>query len=290
LFSVIPIFLSAATPARAATVQERVVELDLTRGPVVGADPAIDVKVRYVLIEVDSPVGTLVLFTGGSGKLRLALNSSATIGRINATTANFLVRSRWPFASAGPFSVVVIDAATDFESLSLGLRGNRTSNEHQSDIADIISDLPNQLIGTAGPICLVGTSRGTISAAAYAAIRSNTAGPAVDCLVLTSSVTQPGGNPANQNLFDDVPLDLVAVPSLVVAHKKDECFVTPPEDAKELGDRLRVAAPTVQVKRFSGSGGTTELSDECGALSAHGFFGIEQKVINFIGRWIKHNF
>jgi hypothetical protein len=133
---------------------------------------------------------------------------------------------------------------------------------------------------------LVGTSRGTISAGAYAAeAPSDPDLPAIDCLILTSSLTRPGGNPLNQNLLDHVSLELVNVPSYVVAHLEDKCSVTPPSDLMLLKSLLSVSSPKVGIKKFMG--GTTTLSDECNALSAHGFFGIEPKVVSDIGKWIR---
>ena len=138
-----------------------------------------------------------------------------------------------------------------------------------------------------GPICLVGTSRGTISAAAYAAEAPSASLPAIDCLVLTSSLTQAStsGPPFDQNLLIDVALESVNVPSYVVAHKEDKCYVTPPSDVKVLKSRLSVGSPKVGVKTFMG--GTTTLSGECDPLSAHGFFGIEPRVVSDIGKWIR---
>lgn len=89
----------------------------------------------------------------------------------------------------------------------------------------------------------------------------------------------------NQNLLDDVTLESVNVPSYVVAHENDGCFVTPPSDVTVLESRLSVGSPKVKVKTFTG--GTTTLSNECKALSAHGFFGIEPHVVSDIGKWIR---
>lgn len=273
MFLALSLFFTAPTPAQAAIVSDTVETITLTREPVTGNLP---VTQSYILIEVDNAVGTLVLFSGGRGTLFVG------DWQLHIRSTNFLVRCRHHFAAEG-FHVVVMDAASDFLQLAGGLRGQRTGMAHLSDIADVIDDLP---VEDPGPICLIGTSRGTLSAGAYAAESpSDPALPAIDCLVLTSSVTQPGGNPLNQNLLDDVMLESVNVPSYVVAHKNDGCFVTPPSDITILKSRLSVGSPKVKVKTFMG--GTTTLSDECGALSAHGFFGIEQKVVRRIGKWIR---
>ena len=266
--------------AQAGIVQDKVQEITLDRGPV--TDP---VKLRYILIEVDNAVGTVILFAGGQGILYLVTWDSH--GYLHISNANFLVRTRLHFAAEG-FNVVVIDAASDFLEFTKGLIGHRTSAEHLSDIAAVIKDFPSKLLlDDPGPICLVGTSRGTISAGAYAAEAPSEDLPDIDCLALTSSVTQPRDDPTlpHQNLLDDVQLELVNVPTYVVAHKKDKCNVTPPSDVKVLKSRLSVGSPKVGVKTFMG--GTTTLSDECNALSAHGFFGIEPRVVSDIGKWMR---
>ena len=177
-----------------------------------------------------------------------------------------------------------MDAATDFLALPDGLRGNRRSPDHLSDIAAVIDDLPGKLGGDPGPICLVGTSRGTLSAAAYAAFRANFDGPEIDCVVLTSSITKPSSPPNEDLLTFDYDLEQISDPTLIVSHKNDLCSVTPAVDAKVLAAQL-TGAPKVTVRKFNG--GFTSLDRECGAISAHGFFGIEPKVIKYINFWIK---
>ena len=277
LFITFSLYLAAPTPAQALILSDTVEMIELTREPVEG-DPADPVYQFYILIEVENAVGTIVLFAGGSGQLAIHNNE------LHIRSTNFLVRSRHHFAAEG-FHVVVMDAATDFLQLSTGLRGQRTGIAHLSDIATVINDLPGKL-GDPGPICLVGTSRGTVSAGAYAAESPSDPNlPAIDCLVLTSSVTQLGGPSISQNLLDDVTLGSVNVPSYVVAHENDRCFVTPPSDITILESLLSVGSPKVKVKTFRG--GTTTLSDECYSLSAHGFFGIEPQVVKGIGKWIR---
>jgi hypothetical protein len=273
MFLALSLFLAPPIPARAGIVSDTVRTINLTRNPVTENS---SLTQSYIFIGVDSAVGTDFLFAGGYGKLFLS------DGQLSIRSTNFLVRSRHHFAAEG-FHVVVMDAASDFLQLPGGLRGQRTGMAHLSDIAAVINVLP---VKDPGPICLVGTSRGTLSAGAYAAKSSSDSSlPAIDCLVLTSSVTRPGGNPSNQNLLDDVMLESVNVSSHVVAHKNDGCFVTPPSDVTILESRLSIGSPKVKVKTFTG--GTTTLSDECNALSAHGFFGIEPRVVRDIGKWIR---
>jgi dienelactone hydrolase len=272
LFIIFTGLVVAPSSAQALLTSITVESITLERDPVVGDLPVIQ---RYNLIKIEDAVGTVVLFAGGGGRVGVA-DWQLSIG-----VANFLVQSRFYFAAEG-FNVVVIDAATDFFQLPDGLYGWRTSDEHLSDISAVINDLPNKL-GETGPICLIGTSRGTISVGAYAAeIPSDS----INCIVLTSSVTQFRASfPIAQNLLDDVDLESINVPVYLVAHHDDFCDVTPLSDIKVLKSRLNVGSPKVDTKIFNG--GTTTLTSECNPLAAHGFFGIEPKVVEDIGKWIR---
>lgn len=238
---------------------------------------------RYILINpsVDTDDGdfepfdsiaVLMLFPGGNGKL--FLNET----QLNTGKTNFLVRTRYHFA-AGGFVVAVIDAASDFLYHNHGLRGHRLPNrlygdKYLLDLAAVINDLRVKFPDL--PLCAVGTSRGTNSAAVAAAELDDLP----DGLVLTSSLTGPDSN----GDLDEVDLGEVKVPTLIVTNKDDECSITKPEDSKDLKKRF-TAAPKVKVRQFKG--GITPLSRSCSSLSGHGFFGIEQKVVKAITKFIK---
>jgi pimeloyl-ACP methyl ester carboxylesterase len=272
LLFTITVFIVTPSSAQEGIASITVESVTRDRDPVVGDPPVIQ---SYNLIKIENAVGTVVLFAGGSGKVGVG-DWQLYIG-----VANFLVQSRFYFAAEG-FNVVIIDTPTDFWQLPYGLFGWRTSDEHLSDISAVINDLPNKL-GETGPICLIGTSMGTLSAAAYPAENPS---DSIDCIVLTSSVTQSIENfPIAQNLLDNVDLESINVPVYLVAHQNDLCYVTPPSDIKVLKSRLSGGSPKVKTKIFDG--GTTTLTDECNPLSPHGFFGIEPKVVKDIGKWIR---
>ena len=230
------------------------------------------VKQSYILTEVPDAIATLVMFPG-SGLL------GAADGEISINATNFLTRSRHLFASLG-FNVAVMDAATDFLSCQYGLRGQRLTPEHLSDIEVVIDDLrgsyPDQ------EIWVVGICRGTLSAAQAAAVLSvESGGP--DGLVLLSTVTQLALPPSNFTIFD-VALQTITVPTLIATNKQDECWVTPPNDTKKIKDEL-TSVSKVHIKRFNG--GFEPISSPCWSLSYHNYFGIEPKVVRNIAKWIK---
>ena len=84
--------------------------------------------------------------------------------------------------------------------------------------------------------------------------------------------------------LQSVDLESINVPALIVTNQDDTCPVTKPEDSKALKIRF-TASPRGQVRNFDGGG--TPLSDPCESLSGHRFFGIEQKVIEAVTKWIK---
>ena len=251
-----------------------------------GPDMGMWVCQSYLLIEPPAPAATLVLFVGGNGRVGVA------DGGVGITSTNFLFRNRDHFAGAGPFNVVVIDAP--FVSVAepplpcpqtglLPLFGQRTSDGHMDDVETVISDIRGEALGEPSePVFLVGTSRGTISAGNAAAVLVNGPPAGPDGLVLTSSLTNDPR--PERNDLDDVPLENVTVPALVISHAEDGCSVTPPEDIDDLEDRLKVGALVVKADTFDG--GFTPMSDPCNALSEHGFFGIELEVVEFIAEWI----
>lgn len=262
------ILILVAMPAFA----DSVVTLDRGRAAAACSGSNDPVEQNYLLVEGPPEArAVLLLFPGGSGKLNIATQ------KIGINSNNFLLRSRHLFAGH-KFHVAVMDAATDFLACAEGLRGHRLGSEHGSDMAAVIEDL--RLRYPAKAVWTVGTSRGSTSAAqAAATLAAGSSGP--DGLLLSSSVTVPG---VTGNTVLDVALESVAVPTLIVAHREDACFVTPPGDSRGIRDRL-ISAPKATIRKFSG--GLAPLSDPCNALSAHGYFGIEAHVIRHLSHWIK---
>jgi len=224
---------------------------------------------RILLKTAKKPRASLILFAGGHGNLNIGRNGEIGWGR-----ANFLIRSRELFVDKD-FLVTVVDAPSDRKSNRGMLFGFRTSVEHARDIAVVVSYLRKR---APVPVWLVGTSRGSTSAA-NAAIRITQAG--ADGVVLTSSVTRR--NDAGGNLLD-MALEKIKIPALVVHHKDDECRDTPYGGVKDIMERLKNSSIS---ERISFTGGDTPVSGPCRPKSQHGFYGIEEEVVHAISQWIK---
>jgi pimeloyl-ACP methyl ester carboxylesterase len=232
------------------------------------------VTTRYLALAPARSRAAVLLFTGAQGLANIPDRPGPGWARKGA----FVVRSRALFRDQGLF-VAVVDAPSDHRD---GLGGFRASAEHAQDIAAVIADIRKRTGGL--PVWLVGTSRGTLSAA-NAAWRLERP-QAADGLVLTSTVTRPGGRQSGPggtlNIFD-MSLSRIRIPTLIVHHRDDGCRVTPAVDVGALQAKL-AGAPRTEVMLFSG--GNPPQSDACEALSEHGFFGIEAQVVEAIAGWV----
>jgi pimeloyl-ACP methyl ester carboxylesterase len=158
----------------------------------------------------------------------------------------------------------VVDAPSDRQSPPY-LGGFRQEPEHVADIKAVIAWLKQQINI---PVWLVGTSRGTQSAAFIATkIAPSEGGP--DGIVLTSTIlTDKGSRPVPQ-----MPLDRIQVPTLIVHHKQDGCAHCRYEDLPQLVNKL-TAVPRKELLTFEG--GRTK-GDPCQAMAYHGFNRIDKR-------------
>src|SRR4030042_4967730 len=131
---------------------------------------------RFVYFAPESPKAAVILFAGGQCGLQIFPNGTFKWGQ-----GNFLVRTRQLFVKNG-LSVAVVDAPSDRQAAPF-LGGFRQKQEHVADIKAIIAWLKQQ---ANIPVWLVGTSRGTQSAAFIATqVGAGDGGP--DGLVITST-------------------------------------------------------------------------------------------------------
>src|SRR5665213_3607556 len=118
-----------------AAVEERI---DLPTRP--------DVVQPIYVTTVQHPAATVLLFPGG-------------LGVVQKSPRNFLIRAVPDFAALG-LSVAVVDTPSDQPN---GMNDYfRMGTEHATDVAAVIAAMRQR---AAVPVWLVGTSRGTISAA-----------------------------------------------------------------------------------------------------------------------------
>jgi len=166
--------------------------------------PRPGVSERVLIIKPDgSPKASVVLFAGGRGNLEVQADGTIK------NTGNFLVETRELFASHG-LLVAVFDAPSDRKGKN-GMLGYRITEDHAADIAAVVKRMRDL---APVPVWLVGTSRGTISAANGAARLPPPAGP--DGIVLTSTVVENGNR--GQDSIHQAALERIGVPTLVFHH------------------------------------------------------------------------
>jgi hypothetical protein len=219
----------------------------------------------YLLMHnVPPPKAVAVLLTGGEGLLKLRTEGGAVKfdgGR------NFLVRSRGLFRD-DEVAVAILDSPSDQQRAGMD-DGFRSGRKHAEDVAAVVEDLKRRFHGA--KIFLIGTSRGTISAAYL----GRSLGDTVDGVVLTSTLFNGGRRGIGLSGFD---FGAIKAPVLFVHHVHDRCGNTPYGDAESLGHRF----PLITV-----SGGKPSVeSDPCEAQAAHGYYGKEAETVAAIKAWM----
>jgi pimeloyl-ACP methyl ester carboxylesterase len=242
--------LLTAGPAR-ATATDQLVNLAKPGG----------VALRYLLttdpVSAPNPEIGVILFTGGEGRVGLA-------NGIPQPGANFLVRSRALFAQDG-LAVAVYDPSDELGALS---DAARMSAPHREEVEQVLVDLKART--GVRKVYLVGTSRGTISAAYLAtALKAQVEGVVLSSTLFASS--RAGSGLSN---FD---FSSISQPLLFVHHTADRCRTTAPGYARALAGRY----PVIWVDGVEGSEG-----DACGPHSAHGYLGREPATVRAISDWI----
>jgi len=222
----------------------------------------------------------LVLLAGGGGAIDLDNNACP-----RALTGNTLVRIR-PLLQTAGFATALVDASSDQQG-SDGLGGFRTSIEHAGDLGKIIADLRTR---TGLPVYVLGSSRGTISAANAASRLKGAEAP--DGMMLFSPITsgRSGGQKAwvAQTVFD-LPLRDVRIPLLVISHRDDSCIRTPPDKAREIVAKAQQAEAPRLIVMEGGSGGTSRAPsvEACSGSTPHGFVGLDNEVVALISDFIR---
>lgn len=238
--------------------EERVVDLPTRPG----------VVQRLLVLGPEKPRAAVVLLAGGHGGLQLSPS-----GALGWGAGNFLVRTRHLWAASG-LLVAVPDAPSDRQAPPY-LGGIRQTPQHVADLRAVVAWLRAQ---AQAPVWLVGTSRGTQSAA-FAATQLGPEDGGPDGLVLTSTILtdRPGNRPV-----PEMALDRIRVPTLVVHHRQDGCGHCRFDDLPVLMEKL-TAAPRRELVTVDGG---ASQGDPCEARAHHGFQGIEDRVVAQIAAWI----
>lgn len=252
-------FLWMLLDVSAATAQQEIITLPTRAG----------VTQSYFLTSIPKNLHAVALLFPGSGGL-IQLRSENGKPRFNQ--GNFLVRSRSEFIKRG-VAAAILDAPSDQQG-GWGMGDEfRLGDAHLTDISAVMEDLVKRFPRV--PLFLVGTSRGTISAAALGAkLGQRAAGT-----VLTSSMFRqaPRNSPEPGPGLSKFDFATIKIPVLLVHHVSDQCVSTPYGEAARLSDKY----PLISV-----FGGSPPQSGPCDAFSQHGFLGKESDTVEEMVNWM----
>ena len=210
------------------------------------------------------PAAVALLYVGGPGVINLRVEG----GQPKFGDRNFLPRSRREFIRNG-IVPVVLDAPSDHAA---EMSDNfRMSAAHVTDAQAVIVELAKRYPGL--PVFLVGTSKGTLSAAYL----GRALGDQVAGVVQTSTLFYLGSGHRAQMRLAGFDWTSIKAPLLFVHHTGDGCGSTPYAEARRLAERY----PLISV-----SGGRPAESPPCEPLAAHGFYGREAETVDAIAAWI----
>ncbi len=227
--------------------------------------PRSGVTTSYWWMPRANATATVLLISGGSG----GIGYDGTQPRSD----NFLVRTRELFATKG-INVAVLGLSTDMRNLTQNIR---SSAEHAQDVLTVAKALH---AASPLPVWLVGTSRGTISAAAAAILDQ---GQVVDGIVLSSGYA-PGLLYLRTGVLSQQGVDTIKVPTLTYHHKNDGCRAT---SARGMSGVVAALSAAPIKKLWLVKGGGPPSGDPCEPRGYHGFVGMEQQAVDDITAWIK---
>jgi pimeloyl-ACP methyl ester carboxylesterase len=219
----------------------------------------------YVVEPEAKPWAVALLYVGGDGNMAVDANGPTDL------KGNFLLRIADAMRRAG-LLLVYPDVPSDMRT---GMGNLRNGDKHAADAAAIVAWIKAR---TDAPIFVIGTSRGTVSAAN---IGAHLPAGSLAGVILTSSITR---TLKQLGPVDDKALNAIRVPTLVVHHRDDGCNVTVPSDVPRLIDALK-SAPRKDLVWISG--GSPPRSGPCDGRSNHGYFGVERDASQAMIGWMK---
>lgn len=238
--------------------QERVLQINSTSGA----------KMRSLISgDAAKAKANLILLVGSGGALKISEG-----GELKYLKGNFLARSRRMFENRG-YLVALVDAPMD-QKKPQNLDGFRASKEHASDLGIVAKNLFS-LNGK--PVVVIGTSRGTVSAANLG-LRDQSG--LIKAVILTSALVRRNkkGESLNELNMKDMKL-----PLLFIHNKSDKCNFTLLEDVGRLATELKKDGVDVKLVVVNS---VIKTGRNCGSKSPHGFLGIEDKVVSMADEWL----
>lgn len=192
---------------------------------------------RAVLLKPAAPKASVILMPGGDGDLQAG--SGGSIGKLKN---NQLVRTREAYKAQG-LAVLVVDADIN------------------------LAAAVNYMRAIKSPVTVIGTSRGTLRAAAGIA-----RGARPDALVLTAGFLSPASG-GDSHVMSILGSPEKLPPTLVIHHRQDGCRHTKPAGVEPF---IAWAGGKARVAWLDGG---QAVGNPCQAKSHHGFLGLDGKVV-----------
>ena len=223
-----------------------------------------NINLPFFLAKTPKASAVLLLFEGGPGMPSLPVQQRS----------GFMTKSLNLFVKQD-FNVVLLQAPDDQRNFRGGMHPDyRETQEHLMDVEKIISWLETHVDL---PIWLLGISLGTRSVANVVVKTTKT----IKGIVLLSSSTNP---PGHRKPVQNFPFQPLTIPVLAIAHNNDDCAGTPPFGAKQIVKKA-VSSKRAIAQFFSG--GKQVGQNPCRPMTHHTFFGLEQKVVAMVAKFIK---
>ncbi len=222
-----------------------------------------DVKTTVFWHATEGATATLFVFPGGGGGFGRVIDGWPS-------SNNFLVRTSKLWAASG-FNLAIFGRPGDSDELDYE---DRISATHMQDVKAVMDWVKTK---SAAPIWVVGTSRGTVSAAStLITLQDNQIAGGV----FTSSVVsdKKAGALPKQNLQQ------IKVPVLVYHHEKDACELCKPDAVPNIFNGLK-SSPV--KKLMMTNGGANPSGPPCEGNHWHGFIGMEPQAVTEISAWIR---
>jgi pimeloyl-ACP methyl ester carboxylesterase len=263
----------AAALALAASAARADASMDHIKATAAPYEEIMQVEVRKgvdepVLLSMASaaqkPKHILMLFPGDDGVMKIQRKPGGMWFKL---WGNYLIRTRARFVDDDDIAVSVDMPSDEYCCANDRFR---LDARHAADVGAIIAALAARFPGA--EFYLVGTSKGTVSAAALGA----SLGAKVAGVVLTTTVTQGARDGQGLSTFD---FGTLKVPVLMVHHKSDACHVSPYYAAEKISKEYHF--PLVTVTGSEGAHGA-----DCQAFSYHGYAGRENQVAAAIMQWV----
>lgn len=232
----------------------------------------------FLLLKVDKPVATLLLYSGSKGYVGIFPNGSAQFDQF------YVYRARRMLAQQG-FNVLLLDAPSEWGSS--GLWEKQRTPEFISHNAAVLAHA--RKVANV-PVFLLGHSSGGITAAAVATQLKD---KGADGMILVSPwmPTKEKWPIPSFVYSSDFGIaswqDLKAVngPRLLVHHLDDDCNFSLPSHIPSLKAAFGSDIP---LDVIGISGGVSPSGNPCYPTGRNNFNGLEREVSEAIGGWIKN--